>query len=110
MAVTLVPFSTAFLADFITYRVALLTYWANLAVLGLLVGAALYRAHYFGLIREDTPQEFQTVFARRVVIAQAHYAFGALLCVFSNWWSIGFIVAVQLIYAIGPRFKPFSWM
>ncbi len=24
--------------------------------------------------------------------------------------SIGFILAVQLVYAIGPRFRPFSWL
>ena len=110
MAVSLVPFSTAFLAAFITYRLALLVYWANLLVLGVLVGGALYRARHFDLIKKDTPPEFQTAFIRRVVGAQLLYALGAALCVFSTYWSIGFIVAVQLIYAIAPRFKPFSWM
>ena len=40
---------------------------------------------------------------RRIVIAQALYAFGAMLCLFSTYWSIGFIVIVQLNYVIGPR-------
>ena len=39
----------------------------------------------------------------RIVIAQALYAFGASLCVISTYWSIGFIVLVQLNYAIAPR-------
>jgi hypothetical protein len=43
---------------------------------------------------------------RRVVIAQALYAFGALLCVLSTYLSIAFIVLVQLNYAIAPRFRP----
>ena len=55
-------------------------------------------------------RDIHVAIVRRVVIAQALYAFGVMLCVFSNWWSIGFIVTVQLIYAIAPRFKPFVWM
>ena len=110
MAVTLVPFSTALLSEFITYRVALLVYWANLLVLGLLIGASLYRARQFGLLKEEMSRDIHVAIVRRVVIAQVLYAFGAALCVFSNWWSIGFIVTVQLIYAIAPRFKPFVWM
>ena len=29
--------------------------------------------------------------------------FGALLCVIDTYWSIGFIILVQLNYAIAPR-------
>ncbi|MDE1938667.1 MAG: DUF1211 domain-containing protein [Alphaproteobacteria bacterium] len=110
MAVTLVPFSTSLLAEFITYRLALLIYWLNILVLGLLIAAQLYRARHFGLLKEEMSHEFHVAILRRVVIAQTLYAFGAALCIFSTWWSIGFIVAVQLIYAIAPRFKPFTWM
>jgi hypothetical protein len=45
---------------------------------------------------------------RRILIAQSLYAFGALLCIFNTYWSIGFIVLVQLNYAIAPRFRPLS--
>jgi hypothetical protein len=41
---------------------------------------------------------------RRIVVAQSLYAFGALLCIFSTYWSIGVIVLVQLNYAFAPRF------
>jgi hypothetical protein len=41
---------------------------------------------------------------RRIVIAQSLYAFGALLCLVNPYWSIGFIVLVQLNYVIAPRF------
>ena len=37
-------------------------------------------------------------------IAHGLYTFGAALCVFSTYWSIAFIVLVQLNYAIAPRF------
>lgn len=40
---------------------------------------------------------------RRIVIAQSLYGFGALLCFFNTYWSIGFIVLVQLNYVIAPR-------
>ena len=40
---------------------------------------------------------------RRVFVAQAPYAVGAALCLFSTYWSIGFILLVQLNYVVGPR-------
>jgi hypothetical protein len=40
---------------------------------------------------------------RRIVIGQGLYAFGALLCLVNTYVSIGFIVLVQLNYAIAPR-------
>jgi hypothetical protein len=40
---------------------------------------------------------------RRIMVAQALYAFGALLCVISTTWSIAWIVLVQLNFATGPR-------
>src|ERR1700743_843455 len=38
--VCLIPFSTSLLAEFITYRTALLLYWANIFLLGVLLLAA----------------------------------------------------------------------
>lgn len=110
MAVCLLPFSTTLLAEFIQFRAALLVYWANILLLGALLLAGWYRAKWFGLVRADAPPDIDTAFTRRVLLAQALYAFGAALCVFSTWWSIGFILAVQLNYVIAPRFKPFSWL
>ena len=36
-------------------------------------------------------------------MGQVLYAFGALLCVFNSYWSIAFIVLVQMYFAIAPR-------
>jgi uncharacterized membrane protein len=110
LTVCLLPFSTALLAEFITYRSALLVYWVNLLLLGLLLLAGWHRAKWFGLVKKDSPPDIDQVFVRRVVLAQTLYAFGAALCVFSTWWSIGFIFAVQINYVIAPRFRPFSWL
>ena len=102
-AVTLMPFSTRLLAEFIVYRTALLAYWLNI----LLLGGSLYFswncARDLGIVKADAPPELASAIQRRIVIAQSLYAFGALLCTFSTYWSIGFIVLVQLYYAISPR-------
>jgi hypothetical protein len=45
---------------------------------------------------------------RRILIAQALYAFGAALCLINTYWSISFIVLVQLNFAIGPRIRALS--
>jgi len=63
-----------------------------------------------GLVKPDAPPGTDTALVRRVVVAQILYAIAAALCVFSNYWAIGMIVVIQLQYAIGFRFRPFSWM
>jgi len=101
-AVTLMPFSTTLMAGFIAYRVALLTYWANVLLLGVIMFASWRYAERAGLVKDDAGIAGRLV-ERRIVIAQALYGFGALLCVVNTYWSIGFIVLVQLNYAVAPR-------
>ena len=101
--VSITPFSTAFLAEFTAYRLALLTYWLNILLLGLALYFSWVCALGSGLVKEDMPAHFSEAIKRRIIIAQALYAFGALLCVFNTYWSIAFIVLVQLYYAIAPR-------
>jgi len=103
-AVTLMPFSTRFLAEFIEYRVALVTYWANILLLGLTLYFSWMCAVSLGLVKDDLPAEVRAAIRRRIVIAQSLYALGALLCVISTYWSIAFIALVQLNYAVAPRF------
>jgi uncharacterized membrane protein len=102
-AVSLMPFSTALMAEFIAYRVALLAYWCNVLLLGLMLFIGWRYARRAGLVKPDAPADVDTAVVRRIVIAQALYAFGALLAVVSPIWSITFIVLVQLVYAVGPR-------
>ena len=49
------------------------------------------------------PAQVSDAIKRRIVLAQSLYGFGALLCFFNTYWSIGFIVLVQLNYVIAPR-------
>lgn len=51
--------------------------------------------------------EMERAFRNRVVRAQALYAAGAALCLINTYWSIGFIVVVQIVYATAP---PIRWL
>ena len=104
-AVTLMPFSTKLLAEFVSYRTALLGYWLNIFVFGLLLYVSWRYSTRAKLVREDIPAEVPVAIYRRIVVAQAFYAFGAVLCVFSTYWSIAVIVLVQLRYAVWPWFQ-----
>ena len=101
-AVTITPYSTKLLAEFPAYRVALLAYWVNILLLGGVLYLSWVCAIEKGLVKPDLPVEVTTAIKRRIVIGQSLYAFGALLCGFSTYWSIAFIVLVQLNYAIAP--------
>ena len=104
-AVVLMPFSTSLLARFITYRTALLLYWLNILVLRRrpFTAAGDY-ARRAGLTSEEAGPEVSRAINRRVKVAQTLYGFGALLCIVNTYWSIGFIVLVQLYYVFAPRF------
>ena len=102
-AVSLVPFSTSLIAEFVTFRVALVVYWANILALGALLFATWRHARRAGLARDETTVDLPCAVERRIVTAQALYAVGALLCLASTYWSLGFILLLQLNYAFAPR-------
>src|SRR5208282_3868341 len=104
-AVTISPFSTMLLAEFMAYRVALLVYWINILLLGAILYGSWGYALRAGLVKTDLPSEIPAALCHRIVIGQALYAVGALLCVINTYWSIAFILLVQLNYAVAPRFR-----
>jgi uncharacterized membrane protein len=103
-AICLTPFSTALLAEFIQYGTALILYWSNILFLGLTLFWSWSYATRARLVTDNLPPEVHPAVIRRIVIAQALYAAGTLLCVFNTYYSIVAIVLVQLNYAIAPRF------
>jgi len=103
-AVTLMPFSTRLLSEFPEYRSALVAYWFNILLLGVILYLSWECATRAKIIKDDLPAEVPAAICRRIVVGQSFYAFGATLCVFSTRWSIGFIVLVQLYFAVAPRF------
>ncbi len=105
LGVSLMPFSTGLLADFITYRLALVVYWLNLLLLGVILLISWRYAERSGLMKDEATAEIRSANERRIVTYQALYAFGALLCVISTYVSIVFIILLQLNSAISPRIR-----
>jgi uncharacterized membrane protein len=105
MSVTLMPFSTALLSEFITYRLALIVYWLNLLLLGAVMFAAFRYAERAGLLTDEAPAGVGRAVRRRIVSYQIGYAVAAALCAVDPYLSIGLIVALQLNSAIAPRIR-----
>lgn len=104
LAVTLMPFSTGLLAAYITLRVALVVYWLNIVLLGIIIFFSWRYARRAGLLKEEVTAEIFAANQRHIVIAQSLYAFGVLLCIINTYVSMCFIMLVQLNFAIAPRF------
>jgi uncharacterized membrane protein len=103
-AVSLMPFSTALLAAFITYRLALAVYWLNLLLLGVLLLASIRYAERAGLLREDAAADARVVHTRRIVGYQVVYALAFALCVVNTYVSITALIALQMhsVLGLGP--------
>jgi uncharacterized membrane protein len=69
-AVSLTPFSTTLLAEFISYRKALLIYWLNILLLGAALHLSWECASGRGLVKDDIPPEGRSAIKRHVLIGQ----------------------------------------
>jgi uncharacterized membrane protein len=103
--VTIMPFSTRLLAEFAAYRTALVVYWLNIVLLGATLYLSWGCAVRAALVKPDVSPDVIAAICRRIITGQSLYAFGALLCLFNTYWSIAFIVVVQLNYVIAPRLR-----
>jgi len=101
--VAVTPFSTELLAAFIAYRIALAVYWCNILFLGVSIYVTWAYSAHAGLFKTDLHPGVFPAIRQRIIVAQLLYAFGAALCLLNTYWSIGFIVMIQLYYAIAPR-------
>jgi uncharacterized membrane protein len=101
--VTLMPFSTALIGEFIEYRTALLIYWGNILLLGATLLCTWRYSVRANLVREDLPIVTHKGVERRIIVAQTLYAAGAALCMIDTRWSLGFILLVQLNYVFAPK-------
>ncbi|MBS1688657.1 MAG: DUF1211 domain-containing protein [Bacteroidetes bacterium] len=103
MVVSLVPFTTAFLSEHFSYRFSIGLYWLNIFLLGLIVYIQWVYAWKRGYVENNLPETIAVnkALRRRIIMAQALYALGALLCFISTYLSIALIIIVQLNYALG---------
>ncbi len=101
--VTVLPFSTRLLADFLTFRTAFLVYWVNIGLLGACLYATWSCADSAKLIREEAHDDVSRAVKRRIAVAQSLYAIGALAGLLNVTLGITLILLIQLNCAIGPR-------
>ena len=109
LLVSLLPFTTAFLGQFTTFKLALVLYWLNILALGVLLYIHWRYAMKNNFVRKDEGiAAVDKAIRKRIVIAQLLYFCGALLCFIHPYVSICFIIAVQLNYAFAifsPQLK-----
>lgn len=101
LLVSLLPFSTAFLGQYIGFRLALALYWLNILLLGLVLYLHWHTACRKGFIATGAApfDIINKAVRRRIIIAQSLYLAGLLLGIFNVYLGIGFIILVQLNYA-----------
>jgi uncharacterized membrane protein len=102
LSVTLVPFTTQLLARFHWSRTALIIYWLNIVVMGLMLLFGAEYAARAGLFPKDQAKTLLGLVRRRVYGAQSLYLVAMLLSIFDTHWSIAAIVAIQLNFAFAP--------
>jgi len=67
-AVSITPFSTMLLAEFLAYRLAVIVYWLNILLLGITLYFSWVCALGTGLVKDDMPPEVATAFRQRVLL------------------------------------------
>jgi uncharacterized membrane protein len=100
--VTVIPFSTTFLSDYISYKFAIGVYWLNIFLLGVLRFISwnyAYRHNLLDIVEKDK-KEAKKAMNKRIIIAQSLYGIAALLCFISPYVSIGATILIQLNYVL----------
>jgi uncharacterized membrane protein len=103
LVVSLMPFSTGLLSEFLTYRIALGIYWLHLLLLGSVLFASWRYAQSAGLLKDEVTHEICTATERRIVFYQVLYAVAVLFCIINTYISIVLLILLQLNSAIAPR-------
>ncbi len=107
MFVALIPFSTAFLTEYITFKLTIGVYWLNILILGIFTYIHWQYACKSGFISHEIPdfEKADKALRNRIITAQIFYAIAALLCFISTYLSIAVLIAIQLNYALAPSFR-----
>jgi uncharacterized membrane protein len=106
MFASVMPFSTAFLSEYINFKFAVGIYWLNI----FLLGAVLYFHWNYAVkqhLVEETldAQKIGIAIRRRIIIAQIGYAIAALLCFVNTYLSVALTILIQLNYALALFFS-----
>ena len=101
--VTMVAFSAKLLGDFMSFRLALAVYWANILFLGIMLWLGWRYARAAQLLKEEATAEVLHTAQRRIIVYQGLYAVCALFAFVNVQLAIGLIVLLQLNSALAPR-------
>ena len=114
LVVSVMPFSTGLIAEYTTSRVALIVYWFNIFMLGVMLFWSIRYAKRAGLMKPEVSTDRRTPSEGRIFTAQTLYIIGLLFCVISTYWSLLFLIMVQLNFVFAPRIPPLErfehWM
>ncbi len=97
--VSVLPFTTAFLGDYISHNFAIGIYWINILILGMILYISWNYAEKNGFIDDEVKQNISGAIKRRIIVSQSLYLIGALLGFVNPYLGIGVIIAIQLNYA-----------
>jgi len=102
LAVSIMPFTTAFLSEFINFKFAVALYWVNLSLLGLLLGINWFYAKRKNLltIKDTEAIEITQAIKRRIIQSEILYTTAVILCFVNTYISIGLLVLIQLNYTV----------
>lgn len=100
--VSAIPFTTAFLGEFITFKFSIAVYWFNFFLIGVMlyVNWSYAIKHDFLSLTGNEKTRVEAAIKRRIISGQSLVAFGSLLCFISTFLSIAVIIMVQLSYAL----------
>jgi uncharacterized membrane protein len=100
--VTITPFTTAFLSEYITFKFAVAVYWFNLFLIGIMLGRMLKYANKHNYFKTNIIEKNEIIKAimLRGLVAQSLYAFGALLCFINTYLSITVLTVIQLFFVL----------
>jgi uncharacterized membrane protein len=105
--VSVVPFTTAFLSEHIQFKLSIALYWLNIFALGamLYIHWCYADKHGYVTLKEEERKAVTRALLNRIVIAQAMYAFAALLCFINIYLSIAITILIQVNYAFAFNFR-----
>lgn len=107
MFVSVMPFSTGFLSEYIHFKFAVGLYWLNI----FLMGAMLYVQWKYAKRNHLVAKEFDTpdidrAVVNRIIYAQILYICAALVCFINTYLSVALLILIQLNFALALFFNP----
>ena len=100
--VSIMPFTTAFLSEHISFKFALGLYWVNIFLMGLFLFINwnyAYKHHFFSISGVERTEVYKII-KTEIITAQILYGIGALLCFINTYLSISVIILIQLNFAL----------